>query len=206
MEYRRRDEQKRPVPVSILLDDQRKRDYPVDMWRKQQQEEEAAPSHFGGAGQMLGGSPCDSSPSTSNNNENGNENNNNLVAWLLSFLFSWWGALYALVTHWIRQVTAVPLEKHTVDRQKGTTTISLRMPDNKRERVEFNTDHTVADLRRYCRLELEGLTEDNLELLAGFPPKTVRHEQNASTLKDAGLLNSAVDVRVLSNPKDKRQN
>ena len=123
-----------------------------------------------------------------------------LAAPLLSFL----SALCAVAAHWIRRATAKPPVKHTVDPRKATTALSLRLPDRPQACVEFNADHTVEDLRRYCQLELGGTMEENLELLAGFAPRTVGPEKYSKTLEEAGLLNSAVDVRLLSNPKDKR--
>jgi len=206
LEYRRLDKKNRPVPVSILLDDQRKRDYPVEIWHEQQRREQSTAGHFSGVGQTLGGGSRDSSSSSASNGEHNSGNNHNLGAWLLTLLFSWWNMLHVLVARWLRRLTAASPEKHVVDHRRATTAISLRMPHRQRARVDFNTEHTVGDLRRYCRLELEGTAEKDLELLAGFPPKIVRPEQDAATLEEAGLLNSAVDVRVLSNPKDKRRN
>mmetsp|Transcript_27804 Transcript_27804/g.55678 ORF Transcript_27804/g.55678 Transcript_27804/m.55678 type:complete len:200 (-) Transcript_27804:687-1286(-) len=94
----------------------------------------------------------------------------------------------------------VPLRRHVVDPRKPVTTIALRLP-SQRERIEFNTDHTVQDLRRCCRLELGSSVE--FELMAGFPPKAVPDDH--SSLEKAGLLNAAVDVQAVSTAEDKRR-
>lgn len=195
LEYRRLDTSNLPVPVSILLDDQRKREYPMEIWQKQQQDESKSNQSFSGSGQTLG-----STIESSGKNEvlQDNATPNNLGAWFLSLLLSWWRLLLEFLTSWIRR--AVPLEKHTVNSSKPTTTISLRIGQNK-QRVEFNTDHTVQDLRRYCQIELQA---SEFELLAGFPPKTI--PDTSQTLTEVGLLNSAVDVRVLATGEEKRRN
>lgn len=207
-EYRRVDARNRPVPVSIVLVDHRKRDYPADAWDAQRREERAAPRHFAGAGQALGGWRARGPPSPPAGDAGtaaGSDQDYSLTR-LVALLLSLWSALCAVVARWVRQVTARPLVEHAVDPRKATTTLSLRLPDRPRARVDFNADHTVEDLRRYCRLELGGAADEDLELLAGFPPKAVGPEKNSETLEGAGLLNSAVDVRLLSNSKDKRQN
>jgi len=117
--------------------------------------------------------------------------------------------------------------RHTVDSTRPTTFISVRIPvpsasssssssgkKVNRKKVEFNTTHTVGDLRQYCQSELLLLllnggagskggsgyggrttTVDKFDLLAGFPPKVIETED--LSLEEAGLLNSAVDVRMV---------
>jgi len=192
-EFRRLDSRNRPVPVSILLDDRRSSDYPVELWKTQQQKKPTA--SFGGAGNTLGDI---SSGTSKNDTDKNNHNNTGIIAAILHRLLFLWTQLLATLHHLLRR--AVPLQKHVVDPQKPTTNISLRI-SSRRERVEFNTDHTVEDLRRYCRVEL--CAEGEFELTAGFPPKAVR--DGDGSLEEAGLLNSAVEVRVLSTDEDKRR-
>ena len=100
------------------------------------------------------------------------------------------------------------------------------------ERVVFNQDHTVDDVQRYCQIVLlnnnnkEDDTTTNgrasavsataveFELLAGFPPKVIHNHTgkdnttppSGGTLEALGLLNSAIDVRILSTNEEKRRN
>lgn len=195
-EFRRLDSQNRPVPVSILLDDRRSSDYPVEIWQTQQLEK--PPTSFGGAGNTLGGG----GGGTNTPSITANANHGAVIATILRRLLSLWSLLLAALNDLLRR--AVPLRKHAVDPQKPTTSISLRISSSsRRERVEFNTDHTVEDLRRYCRVELCRAGAE-FELIAGFPPKAVRDEDDSRSLREAGLLNSAIEVRVFPSDDDKR--
>lgn len=77
-----------------------------------------------------------------------------------------------------------------VDESKPTTKIQIRFHDGSRKAEKFNEDHTVGDLRRYCQDCANGQA---MQIMGGFPPKPVTDD--AQTLKDAGLINSAVTVR-----------
>lgn len=194
-EYRRLDAHNRPIPVSILLNDQRNGNYPIEIWEKQQRDDQSNPRSFSGSGQKLGGRDA-----SAVNQTDKNEENSNVFARLLTLVIFLWRLLFSFITKWIR--VTIPLDKHIVDHNKPTTNISLRMP-HKRERVTFNVDHTIEDLTRYCRIELK---TDGFELLAGFPPKSISINEKEKTLKEVGLLNSAVDVRIFSSGEEKRQN
>ena len=197
-EFRRFDSQRRPVPVSILLDDRRPQPYPMDQWDKQQQQQQhKTVSSFQGTGHSLGGGGGGNRQA----NATSTAGNQSLTAWFWSLLL--------IIVGWFKSMlgTIRPLSKHVVDPDRPTTTISLRLPARPKEKVAFNTHHTIADLYRFCQIELEQKLE-NLELLAGFPPKALDCSQknNSKTLEEANLLNSAVDVRILSTPNDKRRN
>ena len=199
-EYRRFDSNRMPIPVSIELGDLRSKEYPRKEFEKQQERQEGIDrmNPFHGAGQALGGATNELLPDQSNNQ-----------IWIFALLISLWSAFIRWLTTIFRQ--AIPLQKHVLNPEKPITTISLRMPGNKRERVEFNTDHTVEDLRRYCQIELSNNNNNNnsipsndFELMAGFPPRMI--QINKDTLKDAGLINSAIEVRTLASNDQKRTN
>lgn len=199
IEFRRLDSQRRPIPVSIELGDLRTREYPKEEYEKQRQRQDqlANTNPFNGTGKALGGRGESNAPSIDQ------PNNNNNHVWIFALLLSLWGIFLTFVTNLFRR--AIPLQKHIVDHEKPTTTIALRMPSNKRERVEFNVDHTVEDLRRYCQIELDSnnaTSSISFELMAGFPPKMI--PINKDTLKDAGLINSAIEVRILASHGRKR--
>jgi len=195
VEFRRLDSNKKPIQVSILLDDRRPGEYPLEQWNTQQREpnndNSKRSSSFHGEGRTLGGNNTTTTPSVkTNNNKNLMEN---FVAWCYALLVSFFGNILL----WFYKVR--PEEKHIVDSTKPTTTISLRH-NNKREKVEFNTDHTIEDLYRYCRIELGSTT--NFQLLAGFPLQTISSSDTTTTLKEAGLLNSAVEIRIMFHSKN----
>lgn len=199
IEFRRLDSQRRPIPVSIELGDLRTKEYPKEEYEKQRQRQDqlANTNPFNGTGKALGGRGESNAPSIDQ------PNNNNNHVWIFALLLSLWGIFLTFVTNLFRR--AIPLQKHIVDHEKPTTTIALRMPSNKRERVEFNVDHTVEDLRRYCQIELDSnnaTSSISFELMAGFPPKMI--PINKDTLKDAGLINSAIEVRILASHGRKR--
>jgi len=212
MEFRRLgSNNKRPIPVSLLLDDRRSTNYPYKEWEKQEQQETT--KLFNGTGNTLGGGSGGSTLTTTANKQTF-QKKEGLVAMILRFVAFWWNLFFKQMNKLLeRSVADAPNPKHVVDPGKPTTTISLRL-FTKRQKVVFNTDHTIDDVKRYCRFEL--LPSDNnsdnnddqveFELVAGFPPKVIdatTHygghgtETSSSSLKELGLLNSAIEIRLI---------
>jgi len=77
-----------------------------------------------------------------------------------------------------------------VNADKPKTKIQIRFHNGQRKAQEFNEDHTVGDLRAFCAQCCEGAA---MTIMGGFPPKPLTDD--SQTLKDAGLLNSAVTTR-----------
>lgn len=92
-------------------------------------------------------------------------------------------------------VDAAPVQSDSasvvVDHEKPRTKLQLRFPDNSRKVQEFNEDHTVGDLRAFCKCCLGG---HDLTLLGGFPLKPLTDD--VLSLQDAGLLASVITVRL----------
>lgn len=77
-----------------------------------------------------------------------------------------------------------------VDDDKPKTKIQIRFHDGSRKAQEFNQEHTVGNLRAFCMQCIGG---QPVAIMGGFPPKEIA--EDGATLKDAGLLNSAVTVK-----------
>lgn len=77
-----------------------------------------------------------------------------------------------------------------VDDSKAKGKVQIRFHDGSRKAQEFNEDHTVGDLRAFCSQCAGGAA---MTVMGGFPPKPLTDD--AQTLKEAGLLNSAVTAR-----------
>lgn len=78
----------------------------------------------------------------------------------------------------------------TVDAAKPKTKIQIRFHDGQKKAQEFNQDHTVGDLRRFCS---ECVGGQAMAIMGGFPPKPITDD--SVTLKDAGLCGAAVTVK-----------
>lgn len=76
-----------------------------------------------------------------------------------------------------------------VDDAKPKTKIQIRFHDGQKKAQEFNQDHTVGDLRRFCQSCVGGQA---MAIKGGFPPKPITDD--SMTLKDAGLCGAAVTV------------
>jgi UBX domain-containing protein 1 len=76
-----------------------------------------------------------------------------------------------------------------VDASKPTTKIQIRFQDGSRKAQEFNQDHTVGDLRNFCKQ----VTGQPMTVKGGYPPKQLTDD--SMTLKDAGLCGAAVTVQ-----------
>eukprot|EP00931_Biecheleriopsis_adriatica_P109599 TRINITY_DN83865_c0_g1_i1.p1 TRINITY_DN83865_c0_g1~~TRINITY_DN83865_c0_g1_i1.p1 ORF type:complete len:240 (-),score=64.77 TRINITY_DN83865_c0_g1_i1:69-788(-) len=89
--------------------------------------------------------------------------------------------------------SAAPVEAEkgsvTIDDTKPKTKLQIRFHDGSRKGQEFNEEHTVGDLRTFC-VQCVGQA---MTIMGGFPPKPL--SDDSLTLKEAGLLNSAVTVK-----------
>lgn len=77
-----------------------------------------------------------------------------------------------------------------VDPSKPKGRVQIRLADGTKKAQEFNETHTVDDLCRFCSQCTGG---QPVKVLGGFPPKDLT--DGGATLKDAGILNSAVTVK-----------
>jgi UBX domain-containing protein 1 len=81
--------------------------------------------------------------------------------------------------------------KSTVDASKAVTKLQVRFHDGSRKAAEFNEDAPVQEIYDYVATAVAGAT---FQILGGFPPKPLTDK--AATLKDAGLCNAAVTVKL----------
>ncbi|KAH8814622.1 hypothetical protein DL96DRAFT_1752964 [Flagelloscypha sp. PMI_526] len=80
-----------------------------------------------------------------------------------------------------------------VDTSKPTTSVQVRLADGTRMVARMNHDHTVLDLRNFINASRpENLTRP-YTIGTTFPNRTL--EDDAATIKDAGLINSVVVQR-----------
>eukprot|EP00919_Chromeraceae_sp_WS-2016_P051506 GHVR01122107.1.p1 GENE.GHVR01122107.1~~GHVR01122107.1.p1 ORF type:complete len:208 (+),score=36.61 GHVR01122107.1:210-833(+) len=75
-----------------------------------------------------------------------------------------------------------------------TTTLQIRYHDGQRTTQKFNQDSTIGDLRGFMQ-QAAPVSGGNFRILEGFPPKEVSFA-DSTTLKDAGLLNTAVTQKL----------
>uniref|UniRef100_A0A7S3TU47 NSFL1 cofactor p47 n=1 Tax=Strombidinopsis acuminata TaxID=141414 RepID=A0A7S3TU47_9SPIT len=91
-------------------------------------------------------------------------------------------------------VAAAPVQADqasiTVDPSKPKAKVQIRFHDGQKKAQEFNEDHTVGDLRNFCQA---AVGDQAMTIMGGFPPKPITDD--SLTLKDAGLLGSAVTAR-----------
>lgn len=89
--------------------------------------------------------------------------------------------------------TPAPRKQVVVDESKPITTIQIKLADGTRLVAKFNHEHTVLDIRSF--IELAQKPAGAYDLVGGFPPKALADPNQ--TIKDAGLLNAAVNQRML---------
>lgn len=79
----------------------------------------------------------------------------------------------------------------TVDESKPKTAVQIRFADGSAQRVEFNQDHTIGDIRA----AIDGLGKGGFgyRLMTSFPPSPL--EDHTQSIAAAGLLNSVVVQR-----------
>jgi UBX domain-containing protein 1 len=81
--------------------------------------------------------------------------------------------------------------KSTVDASKAVTKLQVRFHDGSRKAAEFNEDAPVQEIFDFVAPAVAGAS---FQILGGFPPKPLTDK--AVTLKDAGLCNAAVTVKL----------
>jgi UBX domain-containing protein 1 len=79
----------------------------------------------------------------------------------------------------------------TVDQSKPVTKLQVRFHDGTRKAAEFNEDATVQQVHNFVAAAVGAAS---FQILGGFPPKPLT--DMGATLKDAGLLNAAVTVKL----------
>lgn len=85
---------------------------------------------------------------------------------------------------------AAPSE-FSVDDSKPTTRVQIRLADGQRVVARFNETHTIADVRNFIRIQQGSAAPAAFTLVTGPPaPKTL--DDDAATLKDAGLLGAVI--------------
>ncbi|CAB0008001.1 unnamed protein product [Nesidiocoris tenuis] len=84
--------------------------------------------------------------------------------------------------------------KPVVDDKAPTTTVSVRLNDGSRVQATLNHTHTIDDLRAYLVNIRPQLAGSQFALLTTFPSKELA--DNAASLKDAGVLNSSLMLRL----------
>jgi len=75
-----------------------------------------------------------------------------------------------------------------VDATKTLAKIQIRFQDGSKKAQQFNEDHTVGDLRRFCAQA----TGQAMSIKGGFPPRLLTDDEQ--TIKDAGLCGALVNV------------
>ncbi|XP_049814906.1 NSFL1 cofactor p47 isoform X1 [Schistocerca nitens] len=81
-----------------------------------------------------------------------------------------------------------------VDQSLPTTTVQIRLADGSRLVGQFNHSHTIGDVRRYIITARPQYEHQVFSLLTTFPSKQL--DDNAVTLKQAGILNAAILQRL----------
>lgn len=79
-------------------------------------------------------------------------------------------------------------ESIQVDASKPITKIQIRFQDGSKKAQEFNEEHTLGDLRKYCAQ----VTGHAVTIKGGFPPKLLTDDEQS--LKVAGLCGALVNV------------
>lgn len=80
--------------------------------------------------------------------------------------------------------------KINVLKSKPTTNIQMRLAGNVTVRQQFNTSHTVGDLRKFMA-QKSGKT--SFKIMLAYPPKVL--DDDSLTLEEANLLNASVAQR-----------
>lgn len=184
-QLQKRDEQGRPIPLSIAVDDERPRTYKelsevLDQMRqlkaKQEAEEKknapAKSTMFTGSGHTLSSSAAPAASAGASSGASG---------------ASCDPALLALV-----RAASAP----EADEGKPTTTLQLRLSTGARVKARLNLEHTVADLWRLVAREMGDAAfaaASGHELSAGFPPKPLK--DTSVSLAAADLANASVTHR-----------
>jgi len=80
-------------------------------------------------------------------------------------------------------------ENLKVDKSQPTTNLQIRLADGSRLVGEFNHNHTVQEVRNYIVSARPQYETSTFSLMTAYPPRAL---DDAQTLADAGILNSAI--------------
>jgi UBX domain-containing protein 1 len=89
---------------------------------------------------------------------------------------------------------SVPSQIIPVDPNSPATSIQIRLTDGSKLVSKFNTNHTVADVRRYITTARPEYSSHTFTLMTTFPNKELTDE--SLSLAQAGLLNAVLVVKV----------
>lgn len=81
-----------------------------------------------------------------------------------------------------------------VDESQPTTNLQIRLADGSRLSARFNQNHTIDNVRQYITTARPQYATQNFALMTTFPPKELA--DGSQSIKDAGLLNSAIMQRM----------
>ncbi|XP_062543587.1 NSFL1 cofactor p47 [Armigeres subalbatus] len=81
-----------------------------------------------------------------------------------------------------------------VDESQPTTNLQIRLADGSRLSARFNQSHTIENVRQYITNARPQYATQSFALMTTFPPKELA--DGSQSLKDAGLLNSAIMQRM----------
>ncbi|XP_043278617.1 NSFL1 cofactor p47 isoform X2 [Venturia canescens] len=81
-----------------------------------------------------------------------------------------------------------------VDSSRPVTSIQIRLADGNNIRQEFNTSHTVGDVRRFITTMRPQYSLQEFTLLTTYPSRELASEEE--TIEHAGLQNSAIMQRL----------
>lgn len=90
-----------------------------------------------------------------------------------------------------------PVPEMKLKEGEPTTTIQIRLADGTRLRTAANEGSTLTELRGWLVEAREELHMTPFIFQGGFPPKPL--EDETKTLKDAGLLNAMLSVKLQNN-------
>jgi UBX domain-containing protein 1 len=89
--------------------------------------------------------------------------------------------------------TSVPVNVVSVDDSLPITQVQIRLGDGTRLVSRFNVTHTIGDVRRFVRSARNEARDFILQ--TNMPTKVL--DDDAKTLKDAGLLNAVIVQRYV---------
>ena len=86
------------------------------------------------------------------------------------------------------------LKSHVAFLPPQGTTNQVRLPDGSRLIIQMSETRTVGDLRQYVQMARRVYVDQPISLRLSHPPKEL--DNDGATLKDAGVLNAAILLRL----------
>lgn len=84
--------------------------------------------------------------------------------------------------------------KPIIDDSKPKTKIAFRFHNGERAVVEFNTNHTIADIHMYVMMAAP--VDGSYQLIEGFPPKPIP-EEDGLTIEKANLCSGSITQKII---------